>query len=318
MERGAPYSDQDADDPADLLGRSVHDARVVARLIRHGATEPDTLIEGVFAAYGRPDDTGFGLSAEGLASYRATIGEPRSVVIGTEADLIVSRIDFSDADCAGPGSRAYEGPLPFGLYFGDPAEAVSGRLSAKPRRKGRSGDLPGQSPVAFVWDYQVGDLLVIAKLTAQHRLAAVYIAPLDRPARQVRERKASLKAMSGRIDPASAPRIEALRAAIPTTRWRERAAAADADMDERDIAEAEALLHRYLDAVKSAAARRSAPALHRETERLVLSLNRLNRRNGLIETLERDELGVFIDAVLTEAGFEWSEGEDITAPWREW
>ncbi|CAO4180720.1 hypothetical protein [Methylorubrum aminovorans] len=305
------------DDPADLLGRSVHDERVVARLNRVGASEPDTLIVGAFAAYGRPGETGFGLSAEGLASYRETNGEPRSRVIGTEAELIVSRIDFSDADCAAPGSRAYEGPLPFGLRFGDPAEGVTEKLGAKPRRKGRSSDLPGRSPVVFVWNYEVGGLAVIVKLTAQHRLAAIYLAPLDRPTRQAREREASLRAMSGRIDPASVPRIEALRSVVPTARWRE-AAAEGVDMAERDIAEADRLLHCYLDAAKAAAARRSAPALHRATQRLVLGLNRINRRNGLIETLERDELGVFVEAVLTEAGFERARGEDITLTWREW
>ncbi|GMA78780.1 hypothetical protein GCM10025880_51970 [Methylorubrum aminovorans] len=98
---------------------------MVARLNRVGVTEPDTIIQGAFAAYGRSDETGFGLSAEGLALYRQTNGEPRSRVIGTEAELIVSRIDFSDAGCAAPGSRAYEGPLPFGLRFGDPAEGVT-------------------------------------------------------------------------------------------------------------------------------------------------------------------------------------------------
>ena len=316
MGRGDRNASQDADDPADLLGRSVHDERVVACLNRLGATEPDTLREGASAAYRRSGETGSRLSPEGLVIYRETNGEPRSRVLGTEAELIVSRVDFSDAECAEPGSRAYAGPLPFGLHFGDPAEVVDERLGAKPRRKGRTSDLPGRSPVAFVRNYHVGDLSVIAKLTAQHRLAAVYLAPLDLPARQARERKASLTAASARVDPASAPRIEALRAALPTARWRE--TAAEADMGERDIAEAEALLHRYLDAAKHAAVRRSAPALYRETQRLVVALNRLNCRSGLIETLERDELCVFIDAVLGEAGLERADGEYITLSWREW
>ncbi|MGZ2426561.1 hypothetical protein ACVIRM_005585 [Rhizobium laguerreae] len=38
----------------------------------------------------------------------------------------------------------------------------------------------------------------------------------------------------------------------------------------------------------------------------------------MIETLERDELGVLIDAVVKAAGFTLRDDEDITGEWREW
>lgn len=38
----------------------------------------------------------------------------------------------------------------------------------------------------------------------------------------------------------------------------------------------------------------------------------------MIETLERDELGGFIDAVLAKTGAQFEEGDDVTSPWREW
>lgn len=318
MDRGEGEPGRAADEVIDLLGRFVRDERVIACLTRLGAAEPYLTIEGAFAAYGRPEETGLSLSAMSLAEFRGTFGEPRSTVGGAQDALILSRIDFSDADCAAPGSRAYDGPLPFGLRFGDPGAAVGERLGAKPRRKDRSGDLPGRSPVAFVWEYHVGALSVIAKLTAQQRLAALYLAPLGRTARQAREREAGLEAASATIDPDCGPRIEALRAALPRARWREAAAEPDSDMVVEEIAVAEGALHRYLNAVRAAAAQRSAPLLYGATERLVRALNRLNRRNGLIETLERDELGELIDAALTAAGLERAEGEDITLIWREW
>jgi hypothetical protein len=51
---------------------------------------------------------------------------------------------------------------------------------------------------------------------------------------------------------------------------------------------------------------------------VVLAINEINGRSGMIETLERDELGVLIDAVARAAGFSLPDNEDITSEWREW
>jgi len=53
-------------------------------------------------------------------------------------------------------------------------------------------------------------------------------------------------------------------------------------------------------------------------KRVVLGLNQIQEHSGMIETLERDELGVWIDEVAAATGFKIAEDEDITSEWREW
>ena len=137
--------------------------------------------------------------------------------------------------------------------------------------------------------------------------------------RRARERKASLKAENRNIDPASVEKVEALRAAIPTPRWRSAMADGDAQFTEAAITAAEDALNRFIDDVKTATAKKSASAIHAAVKRVVTSLNKLNGRGqSPIETLERDELGGLIDDVVKATGFQLKDDEDITAPWREW
>lgn len=290
----------------------------MAYLKEHDAAEPSDVFEGLCVSYGHLGRDGFSLSADIYRIYRDNNGEARSRVTQADDEFIVERIDFSDTDCAFPGSKAYPHALPFGLGFGDHSDRISQVLGVKPSTRSRSGSLPGTSPVTLVWTYRVNDTKVIVGLTDHHQLGAIYLAPIDRASRQAAERKAQLKAENRNIDAGASDAIEALRATNPTWRWRQSMAAGDTSFTEKAIAEADAALGRFIDDVKVAVTKRSASGVHQSTKRLVRALNRLNGRGSPIETLERDELGVFINTVVAASGFRLKPDEDLTAEWRQW
>ncbi|MFK4822872.1 hypothetical protein ACI0FS_22320 [Ochrobactrum quorumnocens] len=88
--------------------------------------------------------------------------------------------------------------------------------------------------------------------------------------------------------------------------------------NEADIATAETALNAFIDTVKAATSQRDAQAIQAAVKDIVLAINEINGRSGMIETLERDELGVLIDTVVRASGFSLPDDEDITAEWREW
>ena len=307
-------------DPVTLLGRAVGDPLVVDYLRFHDETRPfNVSADGLGELYGAGlGMNGFSLSAAAASVYEHDIGEPLSRVTGEADEMIVRRICFSDVGCATPGSKAYPHALPFGLRFGDPADLVSQKLGAGPRRQSSSANLPDRNPVRFDWIYWLGETNVLTKLTESQKLAALYLWPFDRTDRLARERQASLEGESVHIDPANAAAVEALRAAIPTSRWREAMEDGDELFTEAIITQATGLLDRYIDEVKAATMGRSAPKISAATKQLVFGLNSLNEETGAIETLERDELGEFMDRVIRATGFRLRDGEDITEQWREW
>lgn len=302
-------------DPTRLLGRSVDDDLVAGYLRFHDALVPQWTYERGDAFYGA-ENSGFALVATTAISYRAEFGV--SPAAGDSAGKFVKQICLSNENCASPGSLAYPHPLPLELSFGEPAEAVTTKLGVKPSAKQAPGTLPGHSPVASVWIYRRGEITWIVHLDTEHKLAAVFVLPLFGQQRRALERKASLKAESRNIDPANVDKVEALRASFPMPRWRETLSDGDDLFTERNISESEVLLNAYVDKVKAATERRSAAAIYAATRSLVTCLDKINKRDAYIETLERDELGVLINAIIAATGFKVADGEDITAGWRGW
>lgn len=300
----------------DILGRSIADPIVKPYLAYH---EKLDLIDfrtnaelGFFGGF----DSGFGLQVESLSAYSAQFEEVRSRSLSDDEERIVVRVSFTGPDAIRAVQRAYLSALPFGLTFGDSSAIVAEKLGAGPFRKGKSGTLPEYSAVRFDYSYVVGNMVVIAKYDADLRLMAVYLMQTDRTMLKAKRRTASLpkqKIMPGNID-----KVEALRVQIPTPRWRESMTEGDQLFNEVDIATAETALNAFVDAVKTATSQQDAQAIQAAVKDIVLAINEINARSGMIETLERDELGVLIDTVVRTTGFSLTDDEDITAEWREW
>ncbi|MFD1703414.1 hypothetical protein ACFSCV_10400 [Methylopila henanensis] len=261
-------------------------------------------------------DSGFSLQVESLSAYSAEFEEVRSRRLPDDEERIVSRLSFTGLDAMRAVQRSYMSALPFDLTFGDSSEVVAEKLGAGPFRKGKSSTLPEYSAERFEHSHAVGDMVVIAKYDADLRLMAVYLMQADRAMLKAKRRKASFP--KHKIAPGSIDKVEALRDKIPTPRWRESMARGDGLFNEADIAAAETALNVFVDTVKAATSQRDAQAIWAAVKDIVLAINEINDRSGMIETLERDELGVLIDAVVRASGFILPDDEDVTAQWREW
>ncbi|OJY04410.1 MAG: hypothetical protein BGP04_03145 [Rhizobiales bacterium 62-17] len=301
---------------ADMLGRSIADPLVVAYLTDHEKLDPVDFRKYVeVGSFGGPN-SGFSLHAEPVQSYLSQFGEIRSRNLPDDQEMIVSQLFFTGPDRINGKQHAYSLTLPFHLKFGDGADDVAKALGTAPFRKDKSATLPDYSAERFVFSYAVDRLQVIAKYDGDHQLMAVYLLQQDKTARQAQKRRATVH--KHKIIPGNVDRVEALRAEIPTPRWREAMADGDKLFSESDIAKAEALLNTFINAVKRATGAARAQDILAAVKDLVLGLNEIDARSGMIETLERDELGTLIDDVVRATGFKLTDGEDITSEWREW
>jgi hypothetical protein len=300
----------------DILGRSIADPVVVSYLAQHEKLDPIDFRTNAEIGFFGGFDSGFGLQVESLPAYSAQFEEVRSRSLSDDEERIVTRLSFTGPDAIRAVQRAYRSPLPFGLSFGDSSEVVAEKLGTGPFQETKSSTLPEYSAERFDHSHAVGNMVVVAKYDAALMLMAIYLMHADRTMLKAKRRKTSLpmqKIMPGNVD-----KVEALRVQMPTPRWRKSMAEGDALFKEADIAAAEAALNAFIDTVKAATSQRNAQAIQAAVKDIVLAINEINGRSGMIETLERDELGVLIDAVARASGFSLPDNEDITAEWREW
>ncbi|TKV70488.1 hypothetical protein [Rhizobium sp. AU243] len=300
----------------DILGRSIADPVVKSYLAHHEKLDPIDFRTNAEMGFFGGFDSGFGLQAESLSAYSAEFEEVRSRHLPDDEERIVSRLSFTGPDTIRAVQRAYMSALPFGLMFGDSSDVVAEKLGTGPFREGKSSTLPEYSAERFDHSYAVGDMVVISKYDADLRLMAVYLMQADRTMLKAMRRKVSLSKQ--KIVPGNIDKVDALRVQIPTLRWREAMAEGDELFNEADIATAETALNAFVDTVKAATSQQDAKTIRAAVKDIVLAINEINRRSGMIETLERDELGVLIDAVVRASGFSLPDDEDITAEWREW
>ncbi|MBP2509142.1 hypothetical protein J2855_002788 [Agrobacterium tumefaciens] len=299
-----------------ILGRSIADPVVESYLAEHEKLDPTDFRTNAEMGFFGGFDSGFGLQVESFSAYSAEFEDVRSRHLPDDEERIVSRLSFTGLDAIRAVQRAYMSALPFGLTFGDCSDVVAQKLGTGPFQEIKSSTLPEYSDERFDHSHAVGNLVVIAKYDAGLLLMAVYLMHADRTMLKAKRRKAFLpkhKIMPGNVD-----KVEALRGQIPTPRWRESMAEGDELFNEPDIAVAEAALNAFVDTVKAATSQRDAQAIQAAVKDIVLAINEINGRSGMIETLERDELGVLIDAVVRASGFSLPDDEDITAQWREW
>ncbi|CAM5468331.1 hypothetical protein MAUB1S_07870 [Mycolicibacterium aubagnense] len=300
----------------DMLGRSIADPVVASYLADHELLDPTDFRKYTeIGSFGGPN-SGFNLRSDPLRVYLSQYEEIRSRNLPDDEEMIVTQLSFTGPDTINNQQRAYTSVLPLGLAFGDSTDIVAKKLDVLPFREEKSATLPDYSAERFVFWYAVDRLHVIAKYDGGHRLMAVYLLQADRNTLRAERRRASLDKYE--IIPGNVEKIEAFRARIPTPRWREAMDDGDDLFNEADIAKADALLNTFIDGVKDATGKADAAAIYAAVKHLVLGLNQINTQSGMIETLERDELGDLIDDVVRTTGFNLAEGEDVTSEWREW
>ncbi|MCK4207130.1 hypothetical protein J3U99_20380 [Brucella pituitosa] len=300
----------------DILGRSIADPVVESYLDEHEKLDPTDFRTNAEMGFFGDFDSGFSLQVESLSAYSAEFQEVRSRCLPDDEERIVSRLSFTGLDAIRVLQRAYMAALPFGLTFGDSSDVVAEKLRTGPFREAKSSTLPEYSAERFDHSHTVDNMVVIAKYDADLKLMAVYLMPADRTMLKAERRKAALPKQ--KIIPGNIDKVEELRVQMPTPRWRESMSEGDELFNEADIATAETALNAFIDTVKAATSQRDAQAIQAAVKDIVLAINEINGRSRMIETLERDELSVLIDAVVRASGFSLPDDEEITAEWREW
>ena len=305
----------------EVLGRSIADPLAAEYIAANQSPEANVSDFGDSIYYLSPK-TGFSIVTYSPAHFERDVGVPLVLVADRPEAMIVQSIELSNTDPMKPGETGRYGfPLPLGLEFGDDHETVGAKLAAKSSRKTATGGSPDFSCVRFACDYWLGETRIITRLDGESRLHEIGVQLMPRFMREARERRKSLRLESRNIEPGNVSKVEALRASIPTPRWRDSmndVEDPDQLFTEEAIGQVDAALARFVGDMAAATSKRSAPQIYSSVKRVILALNRINARTGMIETLERDELGVWIDEVIRATGFVLKEGEDITLEWRDW
>jgi len=121
---------------------------------------------------------------------------------------------------------------------------------------------------------------------------------------------------------ASAAAVRAMSTAWLAEEWRPRDTLAR--FQDTYMPQIEAGVARFIQAASEACADEDMAALLQSVKDLVDVVNAVNLSSEaeldepMVETLERDELGAFIDAVCNATGAQFEDGDDVTLPWREW
>ena len=64
--------------------------------------------------------------------------------------------------------------------------------------------------------------------------------------------------------------------------------------------------------------KKNATTVYNSMGKLVKKLNKINNKYGLIETMEREELCEWMNAIIRKTGLELVDDVDITDEYREW
>ena len=130
--------------------------------------------------------------------------------------------------------------------------------------------------------------------------------------------KTFLKTQNKNIDPNRIPEIQAFASEMPIPQWRKRMAEGDDMFSEESIAVVETTLTDYVQTLCDTVQKKNAATVYNSVGKLVRTINKINDKYGLIETLERDELGEWINILVRKTGIILDDNMDVTEEYREW
>lgn len=295
----------------ELLGLSINDSKVTNAMKLFNLSKPEL--------WGYASQTTYN-DADGIAIYfrprvvfeREYLEPPHTLVH-----------DFSiRSDRLDPNSESMEffiecitfyntftENLPFGLKADDKPETFMklGKSLSKEKYNDR-----------YLWYFITEKYRILVSLDKNKTLEYIAVWPIDNNIRRILKRKATIKIQNKNIKPLMDSQIDLLKDEKPTILWKERMADGDDIFNEENLQQSEILLDLFINSIQVASTEKKANKILSATKAIVVGFNKLNKKYGHIETLEREELCLFIDNAIKATGFEIEENDDLTLEWRQW
>lgn len=211
--------------------------------------------------------------------------------------------------------------LPFNLQYGDDSETIIEKIGQKPNEKFSYAKIytdERHKEKNGYW-FVLENFRILVALDAEFRLVWMRCTYLELEERKARELKKQLKQENKNIKPENKELILSSMNRLPTAQWRIRMADGDNMFTTQAIDDIENELKIFIERLATATEKKNATTILGSIKKVVLAINKQNmKHNNVVETMEREELCLFILELTKTAGF-FAESEiDFTEEWREW
>ena len=221
--------------------------------------------------------------------------------------------------------------LPFDLALKDTAENIIHKLGKQPKSKSKSGLISTDPELyQYAWWFVKDGKQILTALNGYYQLLWIRIMSFSQEELRVIEFQKKLKLQKNNIH--STVDFTTILKESPCVRWAVSLAdnrlykqeksedyIEDFWFNEEIITATEKLINQYIAKLEIACSKKSGLQIHNAVKWFVKKMNHLNNNNNyFIETLERDELGEFIDKTIAITGLKLPKNTDITLQWREW
>ena len=299
----------------DLLGRPIHSPEIKEFFAKyHLPQNPNP----EYDAYGNlfwvrvnNEEKTIRCLFTGYVRYAPAYGEPIGNYNKEKDQLILHQITIDSENA--PDGKISDINLPFGLNIGDDKTTIVQKIGKK---------LTGKtvSDYGSAYDVLFEEFRLLVVLNPKEQLRRLILFKLELYEKERIRLKALLKSQNKNIDPDRIPEIQAFLSETPITQWRKRMAQGDDMFSEESITAVEKALTEYVQTLCEAVQKKNATTVYNSMGKLVKKLNKINNKYkyGLIETMEREELCEWMNAIIRKTGLELADDVDITDEYREW
>lgn len=242
--------------------------------------------------------------------YKQEFGDPLSILDKSEDTLILTEIDIDSRY-----EKTNKEPtvlLPFNLEINDDSDSIIKKFGKKPFEK-------GNADYGYAWWFMFEEYRILVALNSNQQLRWLRIMKLDKQEKQKQHLKRDLAKQNKNIKPENVPVILKFKEHLPTTDWIKRKEEGDDLFTDNSIRNVSELLEKYVNNIAEYTQAKNATAIYNSVKKVVKNLNSINEKNNyFIETMEREELGGFINDLVIATGLIMDKNVDLTQEWREW
>jgi len=265
----------------------------------------------IWSAEMRDNDNGIFLEFYGHKRYKSIFGEPEFIKDPKVDELILKEITVDNL--YSEKKKLPDVKLPFDICFGDDKETLINKFKKGPYER-RFG-----SSYSFAWWFQFDNFRLLTALDQDYKLIWVRFIRLTIDEKEKIKVKKDLAQQKKNINPYNANSILEYSKKLPTIEWKKRKDEGDEIFTDKAISDAENILTNYLESIAEFTKAKKASNIYNSIKKVVSALNKINdKNNGFIDTMEREELCDFINAIVRMTGLKIDASIDLTEQWREW